>query len=210
MSSTKVHAIHELIRCFSTVPDFRKAKGRRYSLSELLAVSILALLCGANDFTAMANFCKSKENFLRRFFKFSAKSLPSHDQFRWIYSRITSEQLQDSFNQWTDIFSQLTDGELIPIDGKVIRGTRDASSLKSALCMVSAWANTNGVSLGQVKVDKKSNEKTAIPILLEQLDIEGTVVSIDAMGTHPSIAQQIVDQKADYILALKKTTKISS
>lgn len=209
MENQTEHPIETLTNICLGVTEFRKSKGKQYHLNDLIGASILAMLSGAEDFTGMAIYCKEKKDFLCEYFRFSKKT-PSHDQFRWIYANIDPEEFMNCFVKWTDIMSKITKGEVIPIDGKVLRGTRNKDGIKSALCIVSAWASSNGMSLGQVKVDKKSNEKTAIPKLLDLLDIEGGVISIDAMGTHPPIAQKIIDKKADYILALKKTIKTSS
>jgi len=206
MIEKTVDPILELINICSGITDFRGLQGREFQLNDIIGSSILAMLSGAEDFTGMAEYCKEKKVFLCRFFSFSNKT-PSHDQFRWIYANIVPEEFMKCFTDWTMVMSKITKGEVIPIDGKVLRATKKGSSVSSALCIVSAWASSNGMSLGQVKVDKKSNEKTAIPKLLELLEVKGGVVSIDAMGTHPPIAQKIIDKEADYILALKKNNK---
>lgn len=206
MQEKTTHPILELINICLNINDFRSLKGKHFYLNDLVGASILAMLSGAEDFTGMAEYCKEKKDFLCEFFRFSKKT-PSHDQFRWVYANIAPEEFMKCFIDWTEVVSKITKGEVIPIDGKVLRATRNGKSVTSALCIVSAWASSNGMSLGQVKVDKKSNEKTAIPKLLELLTIKGGVVSIDAMGTHPPIAQKILDKEADYILALKKNNK---
>jgi len=206
MKEKTKHPILELINICTGITEFRGLQGREFYLNDIVGSSILAMLSGAEDFTGMAEYCKEKKDFLCQFFKFSNKT-PSHDQFRWIYANILPEEFMKCFTDWTAIMSKITKGEVIPIDGKVLRATRNGSSVKSALCIVSAWASSNGMSLGQVKVDRKSNEITAIPKLLKLLNIKGGVISIDAMGTHPPIAQKIVDKKADYILALKKNNR---
>lgn len=206
MQEKTTNPISELTNICLNISDFRSSKGRHFYLNDLVSSSILAMLSGAEDFTGMAEYCKEKKDFLCQFFRFTKKT-PSHDQFRWVYANIDPEEFLTCFTTWTQIVSKITKGEVIPIDGKVLRATRNGKSVTSALCIVSAWASTNGMSLGQVRVDKKSNEKTAIPKLLKLLNIAGGVVSIDAMGTHPPIAQMIIDKEADYILALKKNNK---
>jgi len=157
----------------------------------------------------MAVYCEEKEEFLRRYYKLKTDKTPSHDLFRFVFGHIDPKEFLGCFIEWTKAMSKLFPGEVIPIDGKAIRATRDnSSSVTSAIHLVSAWASENGMVLGQVRVDNKSNEKTAIPKLLKLLDIEGCIVSIDAMGTHPPIAQNILDKKADYLLALKKNNKM--
>ena len=206
MEENGENPITELLKICLGVSEFRGLQGLHFYLNDIIGASILAMLSGAEDFTGMAEFCKDKKDFLCQYFRFSKKT-PSHDQFRWIYANICPEEFMKCFVDWTEIVSKMTKGEVIPIDGKVLRATRQGSNVKSALCIVSAWASSNGMSLGQVKVDKKSNEKTAIPKLLDLLEIKGGVVSIDAMGTHPPIAQKIIDKEADYLLALKKNNK---
>lgn len=205
MENIDIEAVLELRNCFENVTDVRKPQGLRYNLADLIAVSILATLSGADGFTAMAIYCEEKLVFLQQFFKFH--KAPSHDLFRTIYAFISPQQFYSGFVEWTKVLAKLYPGELVAIDGKALRANRQGDKSTSATYIVSAWASENGLCLGNEKVNKKSNEKTAIPSLLKALDIEGCVVSIDAMGTHPPIAKQILDKKADYILALKKTTK---
>jgi len=208
MEENTQHPIIILKEQFKGVTDFRKKQGQIFKLHELLAVSVLSFLVGADDFTAMATYCKEKEDFLADFVSFRRN--PCHDLFRWIFAHIDPQEFYACFTEWTQIMSKLFPGEVVAFDGKALRATRQADSKTSAIYIVSAWASQNNLSLGQVKVDKKSNEKTAIPKLLKLLDIQGCIVTIDAMGTHPPIAQAIIDKEADYLLALKKTIKTSS
>ncbi len=197
--------IKALKESFDDVRDFRKAQGKQFELQELLAASVLAVLSGAEDFTGMAEYCKEKTEFLKRFFSFPRP--PSHDLFRWVYAFIAPSEFYQCFIDWTKMLAKLFPEEVVAIDGKALRATRQGDKKTSAIHLVSAWASQNGLALGQIKVDKKSNEKTAIPKLLETLDIKGCIVTIDAMGTHPPIAQEIVNKQADYLLALKKNNK---
>jgi len=208
MESTNVNPISALRSCFEGVTEYRKPQGKTYYLEDLLAASILAILSGADDFTAMSEYCKEKHVFLQKYFRF--KTVPSHDLFRNVYAFISPDEFYSCFIKWTNVLAKLFPGEVVPIDGKALRATREGDKKTSAIYIVSAWASENGICLGQARVDKKSNEKTAIPELLKALDIEGCTVTIDAMGSHPPIAKQIVEKKADYILALKKTTKTCS
>jgi len=208
MEFTNVHPILALRNCFEGVSEYRKPQGKTYYLEDLLAASILAVLGGADDFTAMSEYCKDKHVFLQKYFRF--KTVPSHDTFRNLYAFISPDEFHKCFIEWTQVLAKLFPGEVVPIDGKALRATREGNKKTSAIYILSAWASENGICLGQSKVNKKSNEKTAIPKLLKALDIEGCIVTIDAMGAHPPIAKQIVDKQADYILALKKTTKTSS
>ena len=201
MKEKTTHPLESLKTCFNGVTDFRKPQGKQFLLNELLSVSILSMLSGAEDFTGMAEYSKEKETFLREYYQLHPQKTPSHDLFRWLFAHIEPQEFLSCFIDWTQVMSKLHPGEIVLLDGKALRATRNSSSVKSALHLVSAWTSQNGLVIGQVKVDKKSNEKTAIPKLLELLEIEGCTVTIDAMGTHPPIAQKIVDKKADYILA---------
>ena len=129
--------------------------------------------------------------------------IPAHDTFGDVFAAIDSQQFSECFTNWVSDLANLTEGEVIAIDGKCLRRSIDRASKKSAIHMVSAWAQCNSLVLGQVKVDDKSNEITAIPKLLSRLDIAGTVITIDAMGCQKKIAQQIVQQDGDYVLSLK-------
>lgn len=129
--------------------------------------------------------------------------IPSHDTFNRVFSALDPEQLEKGFVAWVRSIAKLTAGEVVSIDGKALKGTREAGK-KAIVHMVSAWANSNSLVLAQRKVDDQSNEITAIPKLLEALELSGTVVTIDAMGCQRSIARQIVAKKADYILAVKE------
>ena len=130
--------------------------------------------------------------------------IPSHDTFGRVFARLNPEQLQDCFLNWVKSISSLVAGEIVAIDGKTLRHSYDKSNDQSAIVMVSAWAQKNGLVLGQRKVDNKSNEITAIPQLLKVLYLKGCIVTIDAMGCQKEIVSQIVSQEADYVITLKK------
>ncbi len=129
--------------------------------------------------------------------------IPSHDTFGRVFARLNSERFAECFSRWIAHVAELTAGQVIAIDGKTLRRSFDTASSKSAIHMVSAWASRNALVLGQVQTDQKSNEITAIPRLLEMLDVEGAVVTIDAMGCQKEIAKQVVAQGGDYVLSLK-------
>ena len=129
--------------------------------------------------------------------------IPSHDTFGNVFAAIGTEQFSQCFSRWAADLAELSAGEVVAIDGKCLRRSLDSASDKAAIYMVSAWATENQLVLGQQKVDDKSNEITAIPKLLMQLDIAGAVVTIDAMGCQTQIAEKIIEQKADYLLSLK-------
>ena len=130
------------------------------------------------------------------------KGIPSHDTVGRVFARIKAEQFQQCFLDWMQSVEVMTKGQVVSVDGKKLRRSHDKSNGKAAIHMVSAWASENRVVLGQVKVDDKSNEITAIPQLLELLDLSGCIVTIDAMGCQKEIAAQIVAQEANYVLAL--------
>ena len=188
------------------ITDFRKKKGMRYRLVDLLFSAFVAVLCGADDFEAMAMFCRHKKEFLSKFCAFGEKT-PSHDTFRQLFASLDNRVFLTTILDWLGAAEALREKVLVNIDGKALRATRTGEHVKSALQVVSAWLSEEGLILGQEQVESKSNEKTAIPILLDSLELRGSMVSIDAMGTHPKIAEKIVERGGDYLLALKKNNK---
>ena len=186
---------------FSGIKDPRIDRTKAHLLEDIIVIAILSVLCGAETWDEMEEFGKSKVSWLRTFLKLPG-GIPSHDTFNRVFSLLDPKELQECFIQWTSSVARLTQGEVISIDGKTICGSRD-SNKKSIVHMVSAWAGVNNIVLGQVKVDDKSNEITAIPELLNLLVLKGCIVTIDAMGCQKEIASAIISQEADYILALK-------
>ena len=183
---------------FECLPDGRQVGKVRYPLTEVLLLCLLAVLSGAETFTDIANFGNHKVSFLRRFRPF-ASGTPSHDHLGDILATLDAEAFQRCFVAWVASLTGVAT-EVIAIDGKTLRRSRGA---KAAIHMVSAFAARQRLVLGQVKVGEKANEIVAIPKLLAMLEIEGAIVTIDAMGCQRAIAQQVIDQKADYVLALK-------
>lgn len=173
-----------------------------YPLMNVVVMALCAVICGADDFVAIAGWARSKKEWLARFLDLSS-GIPSHDRFNAILGAIKPGEFEQCFLSWITTLHEITDGQLIAIDGKTLRRSFDAASSKAAIHMVSAWATANHVSLGQVVVDAKSNEITAIPKLLEILELSGCLVTIDAMGCQTEIAAAIVDGGADYVLAVK-------
>jgi len=153
----------------------------------------------------METYAKAKEGFLRSFLDLP-HGIPSDDTFDRVFSAIDPEQFESCFIDWVSDLVNLTDGEIIPIDGKTIRGAKSKGK-KSPFHMVSAWASNNNMVLGQLKVSEKSNEITAIPKLLELITIKGCTITIDAMGCQQEIATKIIKQEANYILAVKDNQK---
>lgn len=187
---------------FAPLEDPRIDRSKEHLLIDILTIAILAVICGADGWVGMETYGRAKEPWLQTFLALP-NGIPSHDTFGRVFARLDPEQLQMCFLQWVRTVSRVTDGEVIAIDGKTVRRSYDASGDKGAIHMVSAWASENRLVLGQRKVDDKSNEITAIPQLLEVLDIHGCIVTLDAMGTQTAIAHQIIDQGGDYVLALK-------
>jgi predicted transposase YbfD/YdcC len=187
---------------FATVEDPRIERSKRHQLLDILTIAILAVICGADGWVSIALYGRSKYEWLKTFLALP-NGIPSHDTFAAVFARLDPEQLRSCFLSWVRSVSRLTEGEIIAIDGKTARGSYDHASGKGAIHMVSAWASQNRLVLGQRKVDDKSNEITAIPELLKVLELNGCIVTLDAMGTQTAIAQQIVAQGGDYVLALK-------
>jgi predicted transposase YbfD/YdcC len=188
------------LRFFNGLPDPRQTSKVSYPLNEVLLLSLLAVLAGAETFVDIALFGKKKLAFLQRFLPF-IDGTPSHDHLGDIFAVLDADAFQRCFVAWVSSLTGLPEG-VIAIDGKTSRRSQNKGA-KAAIHMVSAFAARQRLVLGQVKVGEKSNEIIAIPKLLAMLDIEGAVVTIDAMGCQRNIAQAILDKKADYILALK-------
>jgi len=199
MSNTPQSSIAEH---FKQVEDPRIDRSKAHLLIDILTIAILSIICGADGWVGMESYGTAKEPWLRRFLELP-NGIPSHDTFSRVFTRLDPEQLQTAFLSWVRSVSQITEGEVIAIDGKRVRRSYDEGKNQGAIHMVSAWASQNRLVLGQFKVNDKSNEITAIPALLKVLDLKGCIVTIDAMGTQRAIAQQIVSQEGDYVLALK-------
>ncbi len=191
----------EFIEYFKGLEDPRQKKKITYPLDEILLLVLCAVLCGANSWVEIAVFGQHKLTFLKRFFPF-ADGTPSHDQLGYIFKHLDSEQFQRCFINWVSSLQESVTG-VIAVDGKTLRRSFDKAGGKGAIHMVSAWSCEQNLVLGQVKVDAKSNEITAIPKLLELLEIKGAIITIDAMGCQRNIAQTIIDKKADFIFSLK-------
>jgi predicted transposase YbfD/YdcC len=187
---------------FSDIPDPRIHRTRRYALVDLLFITLCATLCGAEDCTAIADFAAGRREWLSQYIDLSAGN-PSHDTFSRVFALLDPEPFAQSFIAWVAAIQDKTEGEIVAIDGKTLRHSFDRATGKAALHLVSAWANTNGLVLGQLKTEDKSNEITAIPELLKRLDVAGCIITIDAMGAQHAIAHQIREQGADYLLAVK-------
>jgi predicted transposase YbfD/YdcC len=187
---------------FSELTDPRRREVT-YPLVNIVVMALCAVVSGADDFVSIAHWAETKKPWLAKFLDMRA-GVPSHDRFNAILGALQPAEFEKCLLNWITALHEATDGQVIAIDGKTLRRSFDAASSKAAIHMVSAWATANHVALGQVATDEKSNEITAIPKLLEMLEIKGCLVTIDAMGCQREIAQQIVEGGADYVLAVKK------
>lgn len=192
-----------VIHHFSSLEDPRIERHKKHELIEIIVISICAILCGIDSFEGIEEFGLIKKKWLKRFLSLK-HGIPSHDTINRVFSKINPKKFQECFVNWMQEVSKLTKGEVIPIDGKTLRRSFDTAASKSPIHIVSAWASENGVVMGQVKVDDKSNEITAIPKLLDALDIAGCLITIDAIGCQREICKQILQKKADYCIVVKK------
>lgn len=191
-----------LVEHFSVMKDPRIERSRRHKLIDIVVIGVIGALCGGESWEDVQMIAEEKESWLRQFLELP-NGIPSHDTISRVFARLSAREFELCFSDWMKDTAKLTEGEVIAIDGKRLRRSFDKASGKAAIHMVSAWATTNGVVLGQVKVDDKSNEITAIPKLLTVLGIKGCIVTIDAMGCQKDIATKIIDKEADYVFGLK-------
>ena len=193
-------------RAFRNVSDPRKTINLRHPLINIIAITICAVISGAEDWVEIEYYGNCKRDFLGQFLDLS-EGIPSHDTFSRVFRWMDPDEVANSFLIWTQAIYELTEGEIIAIDGKCLRGSKDGRHGKGAIYMVSAWATSNNLVLTAERVANKSNEITAIPGLLSLLDIKGCTVTIDAMGCQTAIAEQIIEQGGDYVLAVKGNQK---
>ena len=189
------------IACWEGLEDPRTGNAGLHDFHELLVIALCTVLCGGQSAVAMARFAEAKETFLRGFLKL-ANGIPSHDTFSRLFRLLDPARFGAVFQRFMARFAATVEG-VVAIDGKVLRRSFDRASGRSALHMVSAWGCEQRLVLAQIATDAKSNEITAVPKLLEMLSLKGTIVTADALNCQRAIAQQIVDQGADYVLALK-------
>lgn len=188
---------------FSEVSDpRRRGKRIRHELLNIFFITLCAILCGANQLKEIATYAKSRQKWLESILKLPY-GVPCYSTFWLVFALLNPEKFQQGFVKWVSSLTTFTKGRVLAIDGKALRGTAVTGEPNSFIHMVSLWACDEALTLGQVKVDDKSNEITAIPKLLEMFDIEGAIITIDAMGTQGAIAKQIIKGKGDYVLALK-------
>jgi predicted transposase YbfD/YdcC len=199
MSHTKAAT---LLAPFAQLKDPRIDRTQRYKLLDLIFIALCAVVSGANDCVAIAKFAKTKRDWLEKYLDLP-EDTPSHDTFGRLFAAVDGQGFVACFLLWVEGLQAATEGKVVAIDGKTARATLDRRKDKSPLHVVSAWVSENQLFLGQEVVDEKSNEITAIPKLLEVLELAGAIVTIDAMGCQTEIAEKIRDKGADYVLAVK-------
>ena len=182
--------------------DPRVDRTKEHLLIDILLISICAMLCGADSFVDMADFGRAKEAWFRTFLKLP-NGIPSHDTLRRVFMMMDPQAFAECFNGWSQSLRRAIGREIVAIDGKTLRRSFDSAHGRTAIHMVNAWATENGLALGQLKTDDKSNEITAVPELLRSLELEGCIVTLDAMGCQKNIAKEICEADADFVLALK-------
>lgn len=188
---------------FSALKDPRVDRTKRHRLLDILVIAICAVICGADSWEDVEEFGKAKQSWLQTILDLP-NGIPSHDTFNRVFARLDPNSFQECFLRWVSAVSTVTQGQVVAIDGKILRRSHDKRAGKSAIDMVSAWASANRLVLAQRKVDDKSNEITAIPELLRVLEIRGCIVTIDALGCQTEIAERIIAQGGEYVLALKE------
>lgn len=190
------------IEAFSDLEDPRVERTKKHLLLDIVGLSLFSVLAGATSWTEMEDFCRLHEEWLKQYFVLP-NGIPSHDTFSRLFSALAPDAFQECFLSWMRAVVNLLPEDVVAIDGKTLRGSKQPSKGLKALHVVSAWSCKNGVSLGQIKVDKKTNEIKVIPELLEKICLEGAIVTLDAMGCQKNIADCIVKAKCDYILRVK-------
>lgn len=191
-----------LLDHIAIIPDPRIERSKLHSLHDIMAIAICGMICGADDWVSIEEFGLAKESWFRTFLGLP-NGIPSHDTFGRVFAALDPNAFAEFFAGWVRDVAELTDGEVVAIDGKTVRRSFDRANSRSAIHMVNAWATQSGLSLGQVAADEKSNEITAVPKLLDMLQLKGCIVTLDAMGCQKEIAGRIVAKGADYVLQVK-------
>ena len=195
-------ATNSLEEYLGDLPDPRGEGRCDHLLGDIIRMAICAVLCGAESWDDVEEFGESKQAWLRQFLALP-HGIPSHDTFRRVFSLLEATAFQERFMRWVEATFHVQREQVIALDGKSVRGSRDALNHQACLHVVSAWATASGLALGQRKVQVGENENVAIPELLAELYLRGCIVTIDAIGCQKEITQQIIEQHADYVLALK-------
>jgi len=192
---------NSLVACFSDLPDPRMVNKCRHQLLDIIGIAICATIANADTWADIAEFAEGKAQWLKQWLALP-NGIPSADTFRRVFEHLDSNAFQARFHQWMQTVFRVTEGQVIALDGKVVRGTCDAQG-QGGLHLVSAWATVNRLTLGQVKVADKANEIGAIPQLLELLMLKGCIVTLDAIGCQKTIVTAIRQQQADYVVTVK-------
>jgi len=195
--------VHSISAHFAALPDPRGCQGRRHRLDDMLTIAICGVICGADSWTEVQQFGEAKQAWFSTFLKLPY-GIPSHDTFGRLFALLDSDAFERCFIEWMRALAEQNGGRVIAVDGKTLRRSFEHAWDRTAVHMVSAFACANSLIFGQIATDAKSNEITAIPKLLELLDIKGAIVTIDAMGCQKAIAKQVVEADADYVLAVKE------
>jgi len=190
---------------FADLPDPREPAKCQHKLLDMVIIAVCATIANADDWQGIVTFAQAKADWLEQWLDLP-NGIPSHDTFERVFGKLDMAAFESRFIAWTQDVFKLTTGQVVAIDGKTVRGS-GGKRAHEKLHLVSAWATVNSISLGQCKVDSKTNEITVIPELLEMLAVKGCIVTLDAMGCQTAIAQKIVDQEADYVLAVKGNQK---
>lgn len=188
---------------FGSLVDPRIDRTKRHNLMDIVTIALCGVIAGADSWVDVEAFGRRKAEWLRKMLNLP-NGIPSHDTFGRVFAKLDAQQFERCFTEWVLAVREVLQGDVVAIDGKRVRRSHDRYIGKDAIHMVSAWASASGVALGQTKVDGRSNEITAIPRLLEMLQVEGCIVTIDAMGCQKEVASKILEERADYVLAVKK------
>jgi len=190
------------LKYFESITDPRIELCKKHNLLDILLLAISAVLSGAEGWEDIEDFGHLKLDWLRKYHDFDA-GIPKHDTIARVICRLKADEIEQTFQSWISSLVKITGCDVIAIDGKTARRSFTTKDRKNALHTVSAWSCQHQLVLGQTAVSEKSNEITAIPELLSMLDIENSIITLDAMGCQKAIAEQIIKQKADYVLALR-------
>ena len=193
----------DLLYHFGNLTDPRVERTKEHNLIDIVVIAVCAIIAGADGWVAVETFGRAKENWLRTFLELPS-GIPSHDTFGRVFGQLDPTEFQAAFFSWVQAVCETLKGQIIALDGKSLRRSHDKGWGKGAIHMVSAWATAQRLVLGQRKIDAKSNEISALPELLKVLALEGCIVTIDALGCQTDIAETIVQQGADYVLAVKE------
>ena len=209
MEKVKVLSLDRIMELFEEIPDPRRPGGNiQHKLVDLLVIILLGVICGCETWIEIEDYAHAKYEWLKTILELPG-GVPSNDTYRRLMTRMLPQKLEEAYRQWVLPYVGGCIGKHIAIDGKTICTASNyrlsnEETPEGKLHIISAWVREDGISLGQIKTDEKSNEITAIPKMLDTLDVKGTVVTIDAMGCQVDIAEKIIDREANYLLALKK------